>query len=230
MSFNTIKKLVLKIKTYYKNENIEFVLYGGEPMLHPDIYKIICFLSQYGHVTVQTNGLQNCNFLSYIDCDVMTTLHDIKYLKQLLNNTCKLKNLNIVFLLSAQNYVQMSKLYSILKKSHPISIGYVFQDIKKIPNSVLKNEKTNILFNGQNVTPSYLIRNNITNFYGCDCTAGKTGFVIDFDENIFRCDQEFINDNPVSTLDEYSINNIYKKCTSKWCAQYEYTVNENETL
>lgn len=55
MSFDRIERL---FKTYSKDKKLNVIaLSGGEPFLHPEIYKIIDFISGYAeNITVLTNG------------------------------------------------------------------------------------------------------------------------------------------------------------------------------
>lgn len=217
--------------------NILFVIYGGEPTLHPKFYDIIDILRNYGAITILTNMSVFLDFKRLKDCSLMFTLHT-KYLsnKNVSENLKQIKGLpkvkyDLVLLMSKNNYKDIKRLYYIFKMVYNTSIGYVFQDIDKIPDEFLNLFNDNVIkVTHDNIVEilSYqkMIKNNYTNFYGCKCDSGMKMFILNSDGSVYRCESDFLNKRALCNINDLH-NNILKeseKCHSYWCTEYWSTI------
>ena len=232
IKLNTIYSLIQEIKIL-NFHNIVFVVYGGEPTLHPDFYNIIDILKKYGQITILTNMGRRIYFQRLQKCSFMFTLHT-KYLSNhyVVENLKQIKSLpknkyDLVILMSKKNYKEVKKLYSVFKMMYNTSIGYVFQDIDEIPNDFLNIFNDNVVKVSQhNISKllSYwqMIKNDYINFHGCICNSGQKLFVMNSNGMIYRCESEFINQNPLCHISDFH-DKIYKistQCSSYWCTEY----------
>lgn len=236
ITLETIRALLKAIKDL-KIPNILFVLYGGEPTLHPQFYNIIDILKKYGEITILTNMSILLDFKRLKECSFMFTLHT-KYIsnKNVSENLKRIKGLSrakydLVLLVLKDNYKDIKRLYNIFKMMYNTSIGYVFQDVDKLPDEILNLFNDNVIkVSHNNVTEllSYqkMIKEHYTNFYGCKCDSGMKMFILNSDGAVYRCESDFLNKRPLCDINDLH-NNLFKapeKCHSYWCTEYWSTI------
>lgn len=232
ITVETIQTLLKEIKTL-KIPNILFVLYGGEPTLHPKFYDIIDILRKYGEITILTNMGTPLDFNRLKGCSFMFTLHT-KYIsnKNVSENLKHIKGLpkdtyDLVLLMSKDNYKDIKRLYCIFKMMYNTSIGYVFQDIDKIPDEFLNLFNDNVIKVTRDsrvelLSYQQMIKRHYTNFYGCKCDSGMNMFILNSDGNVYRCESDFLNKRVLCNINDLH-NNLFKapeKCHSYWCTEY----------
>lgn len=239
ISMKTILALLKEIEIL-KFKNVLFVLYGGEPTLHPKFYEIVKVLGKFGDVMVLSNIGKNIDF--NIPCTWMFTLHT-KYLNNMhvRANLRKIRTLpkekyDLVLLMSKDNFKQVKNLYTLFKPVYNTSVGFVFQDIKYIPDEYLKLyndsviEVTDLKNTKQLYSYQRMILENFINFHGCKCSTGTNFLILDSDGQVYRCEAEFLNKNAMCTVDNLhsKIYNDSKPCKSYWCTEYWGTIQNEQ--
>lgn len=212
ININNIKLLKSQIDLF-NNPKIKIILYGGEPLLHPDFNNIVDLLSEYD-ITVQTNGslpLTNNN------CFYMVTYHSKHSLKRILKNIKNVKY-ELVLLMNKDNIKQIELLYKVFRERYNLSVGFVFQDLPYINSNLIHKDK-HICVDDKLYSYPELVKKGFTCFYGLSCKAGFNHFVIDGDK-VYRCDQEHLNNNIYCNLNELYTKASINLCTSYWCTDY----------
>ena len=155
----------MKVIDSAKNLNIKtLVITGGEPFLHPDLFKIIRYAKENGFsVCITTNGTlikskvndilsSNIDFLT-ISLDGIKEIHDIlrgfdgtfnrviEGIEELEKNGYK--NFSICFVVTNKNIKELEKVYSFCKAKN---ISFDFWPVNGAPHLYLKEKKDIDLF------------------------------------------------------------------------------------
>lgn len=232
LSNDNIKKFI-SIKTIDKIHNIflnnkkDIFVFGGETFLDKEIIKKMQVFED-SKITYQTNG--NVNFqnqLKYLKPgdQISFTIHYTTDIKKLCKNIkiCKKENClgDIDFMFNNQNI----EIFKILKHSFPhMGFQVPFQNLTPLTLNLIKkyDHYRDVNINNNLSSQFLFLSEHINNsFKNAKCNCGRNHFLIDYNENVFKCEEFYFKNKPYTNLDNFQLD--LKKCSSDICRVFNST-------
>jgi len=203
--------------------NVDTVLFGGEPLFHPNILQIVRELNT--NIRICTNLSRDIDFFKELisirnDLKIIASYHFhredlekfIEKFKYLVNHT---KFVKVKVMFDSRHREQCKEVYHLFKafeqeyKNCKIYLDMVYHKIELTQDDdrfYLKTEE------GEQYTSYNQIRrifNGFPSYYGYECDCGKSGLFIDSDGSVYHCQTKRNNSDPIFNLNKHDYHYYY---------------------
>lgn len=217
ISYDTIEK----IHNIFKDKKKDLYVYGGEPFLDKEIIQKLKIFDDTP-ITYQTNG--NVDFfkqLKYLkDGDrISFSVHYTSNLNKMFRNIKMCQDLGCLGEIDFM-YKDNIEIFKILKAmfkkiGFQVPFQYLYNsDSKEYLRRYdhYRDLKINNEYTSQFL---YLSEHKNNSFKGFKCNCGRNAFLIDYNENVYRCEDFYVKNNPYTNLDNFRIDQ--NLCSSPIC-------------
>lgn len=222
-------KIVEYINHVNSQKNVDTVLFGGEPLIHPNILQIVADLKS--NLRICTNLGQNLRFLedlSFVDSNlkIVASLHlqkiNLTEFVDKLQFVCEnFKFVKLKVMYDSRHRVQSQKVWSYFKVYEKIYDNIkVYLDMVYHPECPISKHDLEFFDSKQNDDRFYIRTENeseftsynqirrmfdgFPNYYGYECDCGKNGLFINSDGNVSYCQTKKNKDQVLFNINDIS--------------------------
>ncbi len=223
ISFETINK----INDIFSDCKKDIFVFGGETFLDREIIKKMSIFKN-AQITYQTNGNVNLKKqLRYLkDGDKISfTVHYTSDIKKVYENIKLCSDFGCLGDIDFMYNNQDIELFKVLKHIFP-NIGFQvpFQNLTQTTVDLIKkyDHYRDIKINNSLSSQFLFLSEHINNsFKNAECNCGRNYFLIDYNENVFKCEEFYFRNKPYTNLENFQLD--LKKCSSDICRVFNST-------